>query len=169
MAFERRQTPRDEELRRRAARLDEREARLVQRERDVAARESELRSGDVDRRLREALLGDQPSRRSRAARIARRGVPVAAALWLMAFPLAFSADRGAVRAAAVIAGAALAFVTLARARLQPVAGLADWGLAAVGTWLLAWGGLAHATAAAGWALAASGALVWAMALLPPPR
>jgi hypothetical protein len=42
--------------------------------------------------------------------------------------------------------------------------LADWGFGAVGTWLLAWGGLGLATPRACWALAATGAVVWALAL-----
>ena len=166
MSFERGQTPRDEELRRRAALLDERAARLAERERHVAAREAELRCGDVDRRLRDAVLGGGPATRLPRDGV-RRVLPAVAALWLMAFPLAFSSDRAAVRAAVFIAGAGLAFLTLARARLRPIAALAEWGLGAVGTWLMAWAGLGHPTTAAGWALVGTGALAWTLALVPP--
>ena len=167
MSFERGQTPRDEELRRRAALLDERAARLAERERHVAAREAELRCGDVDRRLRDAVLGGGPATRLPRDAGVRRVLPAVAALWLMAFPLAFSSDRAAVRAAVFIAGAGLAFLTLARARLRPIAAPAEWGLGAVGTWLMAWAGLGHPTTAAGWALVGTGALAWTLALVPP--
>jgi hypothetical protein len=167
MALERGQTPHDEELRRRAARLAECEERLARRERDVAAREAELEVGDIDRRLRRVIVGGLPgTRRAGAIAAARHIAPVAPALWLMALPLLFSGERGALLAAAVIAGAALAFLTLVRQRLR-IAAPVPWGLGAVGTWLLAWGGLGHATSGAGWALAVTGALAWVMALTPP--
>jgi hypothetical protein len=165
MAFERRQTPREEELRRRAARLDERERRLAVREREVAAREAELRCGDVDRRLRKEIFGERTAaRRTRALMAAGRAGLVVAALWLMLFPLVFPDERGPVLAAAVIAGAVLGLMALVRARLAALVGVADIGLGGAGTWLLAWAGLGHATSAGGWALALTGVLVWATAL-----
>jgi hypothetical protein len=165
MAIGRGHTPRDEELRRRAAQLADREALVARRERDVAAREAELRCDDVDRRLRRIMLDGPAGERRRAA--ARCAVPALVAGWLMAFPLAFAAEGRALHAAVLGAGAALAFLTLAGARFRRVAGLAAGGLGAIGTWLLAWGGLGHATTVAGWAIAATGAVVWALALAAP--
>jgi hypothetical protein len=164
MAIERHRIP-DDDLRRRAARLAESEARLAQRERDVAAREAELECGAIDRRLRRLALGTG-TRAQRIATAARNLAPAAAGLWLMAFPLAFAGERGPLQAAALIAGAALAFLALARARFRAIAVLADWALGAIGTWLLAWGGLGLATTGAGWALAVTGAAVWMTALAP---
>jgi hypothetical protein len=165
MAIGRGHTPRDEELRRRAAQLADREARVARRERDVAAREAELRCDDVDRRLRRIMIDDPAGERRRAA--ARCAPPALVAVWLMAFPLAFGAEPEPLRAAVLGAGAALAFVTLVGARFRRAAALTAGGLGAIGTWLLAWGGLGHATTAAGWAIAATGAAVWALALAAP--
>jgi hypothetical protein len=162
MAIGRGQTPPDEELRRRAARLADRERRLARRERDVAAREAELRCDGSDRRLRRIVLGERAPATGRDA--IRPAVAAVVAVWLMAFPLVFAADRPPLRAAVLGAGAALAFLALAAARIRRVAALEAGGLGAIGTWLLAWGGLGHATTAAGWAVAATGAVVWALAL-----
>jgi Flp pilus assembly protein TadB len=118
MAIGRGHTPREEELRRRAAQLADREARLARRERDVAAREAELRCDDVDGHLRRILLDGRANERRRAT------------LRLVA--------------SALVAVGLIAF-------------------------LLAWGGLGHATTAAEWALAATGAAVWALALSAPRR
>jgi hypothetical protein len=170
MTFEPGQRPGDEDLRRRVARLDERESRLARRERDVRAREHELECGRDDRRMHRALLGAARLRWSGRAIRAGRGFLIAAlALWLMAFPLVFAGEYGAVRAAALIAGAALAFLALVRARVPGLAKIVDWALGATGTWLLAWGGLSEVTPAGGWALAATGAVVWALALAPLAR
>jgi hypothetical protein len=159
------QTPPDEELRRRAARLADRERRVARRERDVAAREAELRCDGADRRLLRSVLRERAPVDRRA--VARRVVVAGLAVWLMAFPLFFAAERPPLGGAVLGAGAALAFVGLAAPRLPDVAALAPVALGAIGTWLLAWGGLGHATTAAGWAIAATGAVVWALALLAP--
>jgi hypothetical protein len=165
MAIGHEQTPPDEELRRRAARLADREQRVARRERDVAAREAELRCDGADRRLLRSALGE---RAPVARRVATREVAVAAvAVWLMAFPLVFAAERDWLRGAVLGAGAALAFVALAATRIRRLAPFAGAGVGAVGTWLLAWGGLGEATTAAGWAIAATGAAVWALALAAP--
>lgn len=154
--------------RRHAEDIAERERRIARRERDIAAREAELTCGADDRRVGRLLLAPRPGPiRGRAPDVARRVAPMAAGLWLMAFPLVFAGERGPLRAAALIAGAALMFLSLARARLRPFEVLSHWGFGGVGTWLFAWGGLGFATAGAGWALAVTGALVWALAF--PPR
>src|SRR5919107_777882 len=114
MAVGRGQTPPDEELRRRAARLADGERRLARRERDVAAREAELRCDGADRRLRRMVLDGAAPVPSRAA--VRHGVVAVVAVWLMAFPLVFPAERTPLRAAVLGAGAALAFLALAAAR-----------------------------------------------------
>jgi hypothetical protein len=165
MAIGRGQTPPDEELRRRAARLADREQRLARRERDVAAREAELRCDGADRRLRRVVVDGSAPAPSKA--LVRHGVTAVVAVWLMAFPLAFAAERSPLRAAVLIAGGLLAFLALATARLPRIAALAPGGLGAIGTWLLAWGGLGQATTAAGWAIAATGAVVWALAFAAP--
>ena len=167
MAIGRGETPPDEELRRRAALLADREQRLARRERDVAAREAELCCDDADRRLLRAVLDERPPADRRAT--ARHAVAAVVAVWLMAFPLLFAAERAPLRGAVLGAGAALAFVALAAARIRRVAALAAGGFGAIGTWLLAWGGLGTATTAAGWAIAATGAVVWALALAAPRR
>jgi hypothetical protein len=167
MASEQGQSPREEGLRRRAAQLDERESRLCRWERDLAARESELEYGAVDRRLHAVFLADE--RRglcARALAATRRAAPAAVALWLLTFPLTFPAQRGALHTSAVIAGAAVAFLALAGARAQRLRMPEEWGFGLIGTWVLAWAGLGDATTAAGWALAATGAMLWVMALAP---
>ena len=165
MTFEPGDRPDDEDVRRRAARLHERERDLARRERDVVAGRRGRGYGRDDRRMHRALLGAARLRWSGQAMRAGRGLlPAALALWLMAFPLVFAGEYGAVRAAALIAGAALAFLVLVRARAPALAKLVDWALGVAGTWLLAWGGLSYVTAAGGWALAATGVVVWAIAL-----
>jgi hypothetical protein len=165
MAIGHEQTPPDEELRRRAARLADREQRLARRERDIAAREAELRCDGADRRLLRSALGERPPLDRRV--MARQALVAVVAVWLMAFPLVFAAERGWVRGAVLGAGAAVAFVGLATTRVRRLAAFAAAGFGAIGTWLLAWGGLGGATTAAGWAIAASGAVVWALALAAP--
>jgi hypothetical protein len=167
MAIGPQHTPPDEELRRRAARLADREQQLARREREVAAREAEMRCDGADRRLLHLVLGDRPP--ADRLVLARHAAIAAVAVWLMAFPLVFAGERDWLRGAVLGAGAALAFVALAAARIPRLAAVAPLGFGAIGTWLLAWGGLGLATTAAGWAIAAAGAVVWALALAAPRR
>ena len=165
MTFEPGDRPDDEDVRRRAARLHERERDLARRERDVAAGARARQDPPPRPPTPPARPGAPRLRWSGQAMRAGRGLlPAALALWLMAFPLVFAGEYGAVRAAALIAGAALAFLVLVRARAPALAKLVDWALGVAGTWLLAWGGLSYVTAAGGWALAATGVVVWAIAL-----
>jgi hypothetical protein len=156
--------PSEHELRRRVASLAEREARLGRRQREIAAREAELACDESDVQLGRLLFGARAAgRRERVMHAAARIVPTLLGVWLLAYPLLFGRTPDGVAVAAVACGAALAFAGLAGSHPPFRDRRAAWALGAAGTWLFAWADLGSA-GTTGRAPAATGALVWLVAL-----
>jgi hypothetical protein len=161
---------REQELRKREARLTARETWLMRRERDVASREAELSVGMVEDA--EALAVPDAPRTPMRERLAGP-LQVALGLWLMVAPLALGYGSEDPRGGTVACGAALALLGLYRlatvgtmhAHVAP----ALWLSACVATTLVAVATLADKTIVAAVDDAVGGVAAWVALVAAWPR